>query len=73
MKRKRNRAKQTASLQYRLTEEAQRLRREAQDVPSSDERTRLLSKAQQLEEAAELDELAELDEFLAIPPPAPAA
>jgi hypothetical protein len=55
MKRKRNRAKQPTSLQCRLTEEAQRLRREAKDVPSSDERARLLSKAQQMEEAAELD------------------
>jgi hypothetical protein len=56
MKRKRNRAKQTTSLQARLVSLAQYARERARTMPPGDEREKLLRQAAQAEQAAELNE-----------------
>jgi hypothetical protein len=55
-KKTRRRFKQTISLGDRLTEEAQRLRKEAQDTPPGILRERLMRRARQLETAAHVNE-----------------
>jgi hypothetical protein len=56
MKRKRNRAKQTTSLQARLISLAQYARDRASSISPGDEREKLLRQAAQAERAAELNE-----------------
>jgi hypothetical protein len=51
---KRRRFKQTTASQIRLTEEADRLKRKAHDMPPCSERSIILDKAQQMQEAAEM-------------------
>ncbi|MGA3242368.1 MAG: hypothetical protein ABSG03_39475 [Bryobacteraceae bacterium] len=48
--------KQAAPLDLRLTEESQRLRKEAQGTPPGIERDRLIRRARQAETAAHLQE-----------------
>jgi hypothetical protein len=52
----RRRFKQTAPLNERLTDEAQRLRKEARGTPPGIERERLIRKARQAEAAAHIQE-----------------
>jgi hypothetical protein len=52
----RRRFKQTSPLDQRLTEEAQRLRKEARGTPPGIERERLIRKARQVETAAHMQE-----------------
>ncbi|HUO00058.1 MAG TPA: hypothetical protein VMU69_27955 [Bradyrhizobium sp.] len=54
---KRRRFKQTTSLQMRLNEEADRLKRKAHDMLPCSERSMILGKAQQMQEAAEMTDL----------------
>jgi hypothetical protein len=51
---KRRRFKQTTSLEYRLVEEARRLRAEAEQLPPGPGRERTLTKARQAEIAVHL-------------------
>jgi hypothetical protein len=51
----RRRFRQTVSLGDRLTEEAQRLRREAQGTPPGIQRERLMRRARQCDTAANVD------------------
>jgi predicted trehalose synthase len=53
---KRRRFKQTESLEQRLTEEAAKLRKEAQGTPPGVERERLIKRARQAETASHLSE-----------------
>ncbi|MCP3472415.1 hypothetical protein NLM33_19060 [Bradyrhizobium sp. CCGUVB1N3] len=53
---KRRRIKQTSTLEQRLLEEAERLRKQAQGNPSGFERERLLRRARQAETAAHVNE-----------------
>lgn len=55
-KKTRRRFKQTVSLGDRLTEEAQRLRKEAQVTPPGIRRERLMRRARQLDTAANVNE-----------------
>lgn len=52
----RHRFKQTQSLNLRLTDEAQRLRKEAQGTPPGVERERLIRLARQAENATHINE-----------------
>jgi hypothetical protein len=52
----RRRFKQTAPLEQRLTEEAQRLRKEARGTPPGIERERLIRRARQAETAVHIQE-----------------
>jgi hypothetical protein len=52
----RRRFGQSAQLDQRLTEQAQRLRKEAQGTPPGIERTRLIRQARQAEIAAHMQE-----------------
>jgi predicted trehalose synthase len=52
----RRRFKQTESLEQRLTEEAAKLRKEAQGTPPGVERERLIKRARQAETASHLSE-----------------
>jgi hypothetical protein len=52
----RRRVKQTTSLQDRLFEEAENLRRQAQQMPPGIRRDQLLRKARQAETAAHVDD-----------------
>jgi predicted trehalose synthase len=52
----RRRFKQSATLEKRLTEEAVRLRREAEGIPPGVERERLVRRARQAETAAHMSE-----------------
>ena len=52
----RRRFKQTAPLDQRLTQEADRLRKEAQGKPPGIERERLIRRARQAETAAHIQE-----------------
>jgi hypothetical protein len=52
----RRRFKQTSSLDQRLTQEAQRLRKEVQGTPPGIERERLVRRARQAETAAHMQE-----------------
>jgi hypothetical protein len=52
----RHRFKQTVPLDQRLTQEAKRLRKEAQGKPSGIERERLIRRARQAETAAHMQE-----------------
>jgi hypothetical protein len=56
MQQQRRRFKQTASLDQRLIEEAQRLRKEAQGTHPGIERERLIRKARQAETASHIQE-----------------
>ena len=60
VKRKRNRAKQTISLQERLIGSARQARNQAHDLPPGPKREKLLRQARQAERAAELNELLSL-------------
>jgi hypothetical protein len=60
---KRRRFKQTTPLQMRLSDEADRLKRKAYDMPPCSERSIILGKAQQMQEAADITD------FLAIESP----
>jgi hypothetical protein len=53
---KRRRPKQTTSLDVRLNDEAQRLRKEAQDTPPGIERDQSIRRARQAEVAAHMQE-----------------
>jgi hypothetical protein len=53
---KRRRFKQTASLEQRLTAEAERLRKEARGTPPGTERERLIRRARQAETAVHIQE-----------------
>jgi len=53
---KRRSFKQTTSLDQRLTEQAERLRKEAQGTPPGVERDRLIRKARQAETASHMQE-----------------
>lgn len=55
-KRARRRFKQTVSLGDRLTEEAKRLRKQAQGTPPGIQRERLVRRARQLDTAAHVNE-----------------
>ncbi|RZN30542.1 hypothetical protein CWO90_19930 [Bradyrhizobium sp. Leo121] len=59
-KRKRNRAKQTTSLQERLISSAEEARARARHLSPGAEREKLLRKARQAARAAELDEVLSL-------------
>src|SRR5215208_5875303 len=52
---KRSRVKQTSPLDQRLTDQAQRLRKEAKGTPPGVERERLLRRARQAEAAAHME------------------
>nr|WP_146688111.1 hypothetical protein [Bradyrhizobium canariense] len=52
----RRRFKQTSPLDQRLTEQAQRLRKEAQGTPPGIERERLIRRARQAETASHMQE-----------------
>jgi hypothetical protein len=52
----RRRFKQTTSLDQRLTDEAQRLRKEARGTPHGVQRERLIRRARQAETAAHINE-----------------
>jgi hypothetical protein len=53
---KRSRVKQTSPLDQRLTDQAQRLRKEAKGTPPGVERERLLRRARQAEAAAHMEQ-----------------
>ena len=53
---RRRRVKQTSPLDQRLTDQAQRLRKEAEGTPPGIERERLLRKARQVEAAAQMEQ-----------------
>jgi hypothetical protein len=53
---KRRRFKQTETLEQRLTEEAAKLRKEAQGTPPGVERERLIRRARQAETASHMSE-----------------
>lgn len=55
-KKRRNRFKQTSSLDERLTREAKRLKREARKAPPGSARESLFRKARQMERAKEMSE-----------------
>ncbi|RZN11598.1 hypothetical protein [Bradyrhizobium sp. Leo121] len=59
-KRKRNRAKQTTSLQARLVASARQARTQARDLPPGAERQKLLRQARQAEQAADMNEFLSL-------------
>lgn len=64
----RHRFKQTQSLNLRLTDEAQRLRKEAQGTPPGVERERLIRLARQAENATHINENAtHINEWLSSP------
>lgn len=52
----RRRVKQTETLERRLTEEAAKLRKEAQGTPPGVERERLMRRARQAETASQMNE-----------------
>jgi hypothetical protein len=52
----RRRVKQTLPLDQRLTDQAQRLRKEARGIPPGIERERLLRRARQAETAAHMEQ-----------------
>ena len=55
-KKRRNRAKQTVSLEGRLSREAQRLRKDASRMPAGPAREILFRRARQMDEAREMSQ-----------------